>query len=353
MTKRSCSAISSVKCQEPPRIRGPGRLRTAVFYMTDRCVLRCSYCYFRDKGGADLPRAAAGKFLKLLEGIPGAPSGFVISGGEPLLRWKEVCWLTGEVRSRFSGRGVHLQTNGLLLDREKIGFCRKAGMTIEFGIDGDLITTTRHRCGLDQKSFGILVGNIREAVRAGIGVGCTMTVHPDQVTQMASNLLFLCSLGIGHVDVTPAAFMPWDARSAGLFRRNYQKILKVPAFRRKLLVSEDLEPLLPGTMDLSLHPPGDLLGGDAFLCLPREKRAACSLWDSKTGQWRPELLEVLQQAYQALHQRRGKLVYRDLISCNFQFIDALLGGKKLSRDMVPLMRFMTLEHLKQARREGK
>ena len=328
------------------------RIRAAVFYMTERCLLRCSYCYFRDKGTADLPREVSAALLGFLEKIPHAPAEFIISGGEPLLCWNEVRWLAGQIKSRFPGRGIHVQTNGLLMDREKIAFFRKAGMTVEFGIDGDLATTVRHRCGLDKRSFGVLVGNIRRAGEAGLGVGCTMTVHPDQADRMMANLQFLGELGIGHMDITPAAFMPWDTRSTALFRRHYRKILAVPALRAKLLVREDREPVAPGTMDVSLHPPGYLLGGDAFLCLPRAKKAACSLWDRKTGRWRPGPLALLQQAYAALHQRRRRVVYRDLVSCNFQVVDRILGGNTLTADIVPLMRFLTIEHSKPLR-QGK
>jgi hypothetical protein len=50
-----------------------------------------------------------------------------------------------------------------------------------------------------------------------------------------------------------------------------------------MYANDDTEWISPGGMDLSLHPPGYLLGGDAFLCLPENKRKEFSLWDNASG----------------------------------------------------------------------
>ncbi len=322
------------------------RMRSAVIYLTERCPLACGYCYFRDKRQHDLSWKVLANFLVLVKREWGSPRSFVISGGEPLMCWDKVKKLVMALRSGFPGADVRMQTNGLMLDRTKIAWLSARGVGLEFGIDGDLGTTARWRRPMDRGMFARLVRNIRAALDAGISCGCTMTVHPDEVARMAENLRFLKGIGLSCVDITPAAFMPWDAARRAAFRAAYVDIVATPALRRMLFTREDREFMPAGLMDISLHPPGDVLLGDAFLCLPGKARKKFSLWDPATGTLRPQMVAYYRRRYALLWKRPSWRTYRDHVSFGFEMVNAMMGRNYLNtRQIVPLMRFMTRVNL--------
>jgi MoaA/NifB/PqqE/SkfB family radical SAM enzyme len=67
---------------------------------------------------------------------------------------------------------------------------KELGVSLEFGIDGGYETTKEHRCGLKPASFKKLTDTIAACVKAGIGCGSTMTVHPHEVQHMERGLIF-------------------------------------------------------------------------------------------------------------------------------------------------------------------
>jgi len=170
-----------------------------------------------------------------------------------------------------------------------------------------------------------LTETIKKCVAAGIGCGSTMTVHPDKVGQIEQGLDFLKDLGIPHVDITPAAFMPWTPGTVAQFKKNYLALARRPELRRTMYANEDNEWIEPGVMDLSLHPPGYLFGGDPFLCLPENKRIEFDLWDGATGKLRPEILSFYQEEYAKVHQEHAKLPYREFVCHNFELMNKMMG----------------------------
>ena len=321
-------------------------IRTAVIYLTERCPLACGYCYFRDKKQQDIPWQVLTDFLVFVKREWGSPRSFMISGGEPLLCWDKVTRLVVSLRRGFPRAGIHMQTNGLLLDRTKTAWLRGKEVSLEFGIDGDFGTTARWRSPMDLKMFNRLVRHIRAAIAAGISCGCTMTVHPAEVALMAGNLRFLQEVGLSCVDITPAAFMPWNKAHQAAFKKGYKDIAADPALRRMLFTREDHELMPAGLVDISLHPPGEVLLGDAYLCLPEKVRKKFSLWDPGTGALDPAMAAYYWRQYALLWKRPSWRTYRDHVSFGFEMVNSMMGRNYLNvRQIVPLMRFMTRMHL--------
>ena len=241
-------------------------------YVTERCNLHCDYCFFRHMHGREISLDAVEQLFLLFEREGTAPSTLIFSGGEAFLAKENLFKILNIAHRRFKNTSLHIQTNGLLIDQDSITQLRELGVTLEFGIDGHAETTMEHRCGLKPASFRKLTETIQACVKAGIGCGSTMTVHPHEVAHMEKGLEFLKDLGIPHVDVTPAAFMPWTPELVAEFKKNYLIMARKPEFRKVMYANEDNDWMSPGVMDLSLHPPGYLLGGDPFLCMPENKR---------------------------------------------------------------------------------
>ncbi|NTV29223.1 MAG: radical SAM protein [Candidatus Omnitrophica bacterium] len=324
----------------------PFQVRTVMLYLTERCPLRCKYCYFRYKQGQDLPLAVAHTFIRSLQANGIRPGLLVFSGGEPVLCWAELRKLIPAIRKAFPLARLHMQTNGLLLDASKLLFIQQNRIGLEFGIDGTPETTTRWRRPMGRAGYVRLVRNINIAQKLGVPVGCTMTVHPQEVRNMPDNLRFLVGLGIKSIDITPAAFMPWTLADIKFFKKRYRQILNDKLLSKAIYVGSDHDRIQPGVMDLSVHPPGDVLTGDAFLCVSPSKRRQYSLWDQRTGHFKPEMIELYRRWYGKLWRRPSR-PYRDYVSCSFHLVNRIMGRKYLNVEQIePIMRFLTRSHLR-------
>ncbi len=314
-------------------------------YVTERCNLHCDYCFFRHMHGREISLDAVEQLFKLFERL-NPPKTLICSGGEAFLAKENLFKILTEVRQRFPKTSPHIQTNGLLIDDEDILKLSDLGVSLEFGIDGKPKETIKHRCGLKPASYDRLTTTIQKCLKAGIFGGSTMTVHPEEVDHMEEGLDFLRGLGLPHVDVTPAAFMPWTPETVAKFKTNYLALSRRPELRKLAYANEDQDWIKPGVMDLSLHPPGYLFGGDPFLCLPEEKRAEFTMWDPATGELRPEVLAIYDKAYADMHRQHPKLPYREHVCHNFELMNTMMGEQYMNTWAInDIMRFLTRTHL--------
>lgn len=318
----------------------------AWIYVTERCNLHCDYCFFRHMHGREISLEAVEQLFLLFEREKTTPLTLIFSGGEVFLAKDNLFRILNKAHQRFVNASLHIQTNGLLIDDESIVRLRKLNVSLEFGIDGACETTIRHRCGLKPVSFKKLTETIKKCLNAGLGCGSTVTVHPSEVQYMEQGLDFLRQLGIPHIDVTPAAFMPWTPATVALFKRNYLALARRPELRRIMYVNEDVKWISPGVMDLSLHPPGYLFGGDPFLCLPEEKREEFNLWNPLNGQLRPEILSMYQDAYEKMYQQQSPLPYREHVCHSFDLVNMMMGREYMNTWAInDILRFLTRTHL--------
>ncbi|MEI7998582.1 MAG: radical SAM protein [Candidatus Omnitrophota bacterium] len=315
-------------------------------YVTERCNLRCDYCFFKHKHGRDISLEAVKQLFLLFEREETVPATLIFSGGEPLLAKDKLFSILSEAHRRFKGISLHIQTNGSLIDQASIEKFRRWKVSLEFGIDGSSEQTIKHRCGLKSTSFKRLTDNISMCLKAGISCGCTMTVHPQEVRYMDQGLDFLQKMGIPHVDITPAAFMSWSAEMVAFFKRKYLALARRPEYRRVMYANEDNEWIGPGVMDLSLHPPGYLLGGDPFLCLPENKRIEFNLWDPTNGKVKPKVLSFYQDAYDRMRQQKDRILYREYVGHSFKLINTMMGEEYMNTAAInDILRFLTRTHL--------
>jgi len=161
----------------------PGRVEdlNIVFKISERCNLKCDYCYFFFGGdetwklhpsvvpqqvvaslGAFAARAARDHGLKTIT--------LIFHGGEPLLmrrpRFAEMC---DTLRSYENGFRFHfgLQTNGVLVDDEWIALFERYQVSVGVSLDGPRTANDLHR--LDQSgrsSYDRTVAGLRRLQQA-------------------------------------------------------------------------------------------------------------------------------------------------------------------------------------------
>jgi uncharacterized protein len=121
---------------------------TVLLKVASRCNLNCTYCYVYNMGDdgwrsqpkrmSDAVQTAVASQLGDLARLQGRPFSVVLHGGEPLLLGApRLERLLGALRTVLPAEcGLHLQTNGVLLDETVLDICARYGVGISISLDG-------------------------------------------------------------------------------------------------------------------------------------------------------------------------------------------------------------------------
>ncbi len=120
---------------------GPG---VHIVSLTDRCNSRCSYCAVSSPSapasGGDMTAATADRVVDFIFASGTAPLLLEFQGGEPLLNFGVLERIVRRARGRAAKerRDLHFSvvTNLTLLDRERLGFLAREGVTVCTSLDG-------------------------------------------------------------------------------------------------------------------------------------------------------------------------------------------------------------------------
>jgi uncharacterized protein len=182
-----------------------------VWYLTEACNLRCSYCYLEKqpfKSTTDVGRGCVDFLLK--QQLPVSHLRFF--GGEALLELDLLVDVASYARIRSRDAGVEIDldlvTNGVLLNEEARGLLRILGIRALLSIDGGRETMAENRgVGLKDAGWQAFESNIRESVQMGIIQEFRMTVTPGQV--LIDDLRFLDQFGGVSIQLATATNIPW------------------------------------------------------------------------------------------------------------------------------------------------
>ena len=241
------------------------------FYITEKCPLSCDYCYFRDRssneGNISLRTV---KFI--LENLPLEKEiEFIISGGEPFLEIDLIKKISLLIREKFKDNLLIVQTSGFLIEKDIIPFIKKNKIRIELGVDGDFETMKRHRKGINKERFEKIIENIKLLQKNKIPICPTMSIHPQEAKNLWKNFLFLESLGLNHIDVSPVFLGKWENFQVKEFKKQYLKIIRyILNFKKFSLLSYGYDkPLGMFWKELNILPSGDILSSWILMSLPR------------------------------------------------------------------------------------
>ena len=146
---------------------------TVLLKVASRCNLDCSYCYvfnMGDDGWRKQPKrlseqveAAVVERLGELLRDQGRPFSIVLHGGEPLLLGPQrLRGLLASLRAAAPACGLHIQTNGTLLDYEILDVCADQEVGISISLDGPEHINDEFR--LDLRGRGSF-GRVNRAIR--------------------------------------------------------------------------------------------------------------------------------------------------------------------------------------------
>jgi len=196
-----------------------------VFLMlriTERCNLRCTYCY-EDAGESghtqDLSQDDAEAALTFFAGRCRPRATVLINGGEALLRMEflEHCARVLAEQSALHGKNIRLaiQTNGTVASPRALRFLRAFGVTVGVSFDGFGFHDVRRPFRNGRGSAAIVWKNIGRMVEQGIRVSLMVTVTSDNVSHLPEICESLQAAGIERVKFSA---LSCQGRAAGAGR---------------------------------------------------------------------------------------------------------------------------------------
>ncbi|NDJ79234.1 MAG: radical SAM protein, partial [Chloroflexi bacterium] len=186
----------------------PIPIRFLVLMLTGACNLRCRYCFASAVTGGAMARTTALQALDRLAAHD-LPMVIELAGGEPLLAFdllKDVVTYAQTVNPQAQ---VALQTNGTLLDEDKLAFLIKHRVGIGISMDGIPAVNNAQR--------GDSIGTLRalkllEAYQQGVNVMAVLTyasiMHIDEFLVMCAVLPAVRTVNLDIVRPTGRA--GWD-----------------------------------------------------------------------------------------------------------------------------------------------
>jgi uncharacterized protein len=181
--------------QSLPGMPGVSTTLVAWLHLTQRCNLRCSYCYL-PQGSHEMPTAIGKAVLESTFRSAVAHSyrrvKIKYAGGEPLLCFPKVVELHRHARLLARQRGVSLDgvvlSNGTLLTAPMIETMKALGLRLMISLDGLHAAHDQHRHHADGR------GSFAEVERA-IDLALTLDLIPEiSVTVSAANVTGLPDL---------------------------------------------------------------------------------------------------------------------------------------------------------------
>lgn len=208
-----------------------GVVNSLMVMCTYACQLACNYCEVK-QSTSFMPLDNLYKAIDLLLTTQSKECQLRFWGGEPLLRWEFIRKgiLYGEQRAREKDKKIRfmITTNGLLLDKEKIGFLLRHPAEIMFSLDGDKETNKTHRFSKSgQDIANRLFLNLKLLVESGLPYFINMVVTPKTVINLSKNLRFLKSTDVKRTQLCYQCGILWPPQKIDTFIRELKKFITV------------------------------------------------------------------------------------------------------------------------------
>lgn len=202
-----------------------------TIWVTNDCNLRCKYCYVNKKT-AYMNRETAEKCVEFMEEkikntVHGTEETVIrFHGGEPLLNFKVIQYISEEMKKRLDGHvSFEMTTNGTVMNPQMMQFI-KENVRLSVSIDGDKTSNDLQR--VDPKGEGTyerVKHTLEELTKHGVPFMIRMTVNTANVEQLFDNYRHFYEQGYRNIgfseDETDTS---WNMAYLDAFEKNVSEI---------------------------------------------------------------------------------------------------------------------------------
>lgn len=235
--------------------------------LTEKCNLACGYCLAG--AGQHMPQMTpevARRSIDLAFAMHEAESlSFEFSGGEPFIRFPLMRELADYIRGHPGRRGrevsLIVQSNGTLLDEERVQWLRDNEVQIGISLDGDPASHNRSRPQVNGgESFSKLLRGVDLLQRGGVPFGVLVVLNRSNVGSVENLLDFLLENGLDRIKLNAVAHIGNARRAWGDVGLNQEEVIDYfERFARRLvemgvpLVEANLQDMLRHLVSKQRH----------------------------------------------------------------------------------------------------
>jgi len=221
--------------------------------VTERCNLRCTYCYFYKRRGKDITYAILDKIISMVYTNPffsDTPSFiFDFIGGEPLLVSDKLQYFIENYYKEGLKRNVKniqklystrfsMSSNGVLYFSDKTrSLLKRYAHIISFGITLDGSPEMHNKCRIYPNGDGSYA-DVRKAVDEQLkynkGLSSKVTFSVDNIHMLYDAIKHLISIGIKTIHANPVFEKGWKIKHAEIY---YDELIKLANY----ILNNDLE----------------------------------------------------------------------------------------------------------------
>ena len=259
--------------------------RIVQMHLTDKCNLRCSYCYEdRARRSTEVMSLATAQEIAarhLTEEGSHKTVELDFIGGEPLLAWDRIVGVVEFVHQRKwpVEHSFSFSTNGTLFNDEiKEWLDRHSCVAFSFSIDGTRAAHDKNRCGSYDRVIRHVPWALDRCKRLKIEPRVKMTIGPDTIPMMAEGIAELHAMGFDRVDANVPYENIWGDNlesSLAVFAEQLDALveyyLQHPGLEPSRLIHLPIEKMM-GTKE-SKEFPRWCGSGDPMICYDVEGRA--------------------------------------------------------------------------------
>ena len=202
-----------------------GSLQLLTLALTERCNLRCGYCFARSSSrrlDPELADAAVDWFMA--QARDQAKPRLTFFGGEPFLEAGLMRRALERARLRAQPQQTvecSAPTNGLAFSPYARDLCQEFGLSLTVSIDGPAHSERRWLDGAD--SGPDLVARIPQLLP--FATLARLTVTPTNVARLSHNIIEVARLGFPAILFNPAWDHVWDDAAVAIWRRELARIV--------------------------------------------------------------------------------------------------------------------------------
>lgn len=202
--------------------------------VTNRCVLRCNYCFVdKDRGVSEMNYTTAKKAIDFFLSTKGRTKILKIYGGEPLLNFAIVKRVTSYAQKQAKRRGINLTlslcTNAVLLKPQHIDFFKKNEFQLAISFDGSKKTHDKFRKFPNGRgTFELIKKNISHLFKKldKKDMAANMAVVPSEASNMFENFQQILKAGFDTLNLEPIyGFQQWTSQRQKYFQDGVKSII--------------------------------------------------------------------------------------------------------------------------------
>lgn len=181
------------------------KINTIILLLTERCNLRCSYCYtnnwnIKDNNRCDMSIKCMNASINAIKNND--ESNIIFSGGEPFLRFDLIKQTVQYVKENCRKYQFGIVTNGTLIDDYNVLFLKKNNFHVTISIDSIFEKENSYRVYADKSSsLEVVYKNIKLILLNNINITIRMTISNLNLN-FYNSIRILTDMGIRNFKIS-------------------------------------------------------------------------------------------------------------------------------------------------------